>query len=78
MAPGEISGLSLAHLYISANLLLAAAAASLAGIRALSAALPDFDTASLSLDPLHRGQGSIAFTGEIELNNRQLSLLELR
>jgi len=40
MALGQSSGLTLASLYLCANLLLAAAAASLSGIRALSAALP--------------------------------------
>lgn len=40
MALRESSALTLANLYICANLLLAAAAISLAGIRALSAALP--------------------------------------
>jgi membrane-bound lytic murein transglycosylase D len=40
MTVGEMSGPTIANLYISANLLLAAAATSLAGIRALSAALP--------------------------------------
>lgn len=40
MVLGESSGLTLANLYVCANLLLAAAAASLAGIRALSATLP--------------------------------------
>src|ERR1700734_3458893 len=40
MAAAQMSGLALANLYLCANLLLAAAAASLAGIRALSALLP--------------------------------------
>src|ERR1700734_2339740 len=40
MAAAQMSGLALANLYLCANLLLAAAAASLAGIRALSAILP--------------------------------------
>lgn len=40
MGPFEISALSLAGLYVGANLLLGAAALSLAGIRALSSALP--------------------------------------
>lgn len=47
-------------------------------LEALQAALPDFDTASLSLQPLHGSQGSIVFTGEIDLNNRQLDHLRLR
>lgn len=40
MASVGMSGLTIAHLYLCANLLLVAAAASLAGIRALSALLP--------------------------------------
>ena len=45
--------------------------------RALDAALPDFATSGLSLDPLEEGQGSIAFTGEIQLRDWQLGLLGL-
>ncbi|HEY6455877.1 MAG TPA: M56 and MltD domain-containing protein [Steroidobacteraceae bacterium] len=40
MAPWEMSGLTIANLYLCANLLLVAAAGSLAAIRALSASLP--------------------------------------
>lgn len=46
-------------------------------LEALHAALPDFDTQGLSLDPLHGGHGSIVFAGEIELSDRQLGLLGL-
>ena len=46
-------------------------------LEALRAALPAFDMATLSLDPLHEGQGSMVFAGEIEVSNRQLGLLGL-
>lgn len=46
-------------------------------LEALRAALPDFDTCGLSLDPLRGRRGSIVFAGEIELNDRQLDLLGL-
>ena len=45
--------------------------------RALGAALPDFAKSGLSLHPLEEGQGSIVFTGEIQLRDRQLGLLGL-
>ncbi len=46
-------------------------------LTALLTALPDFDTSGLSLDPMNTGQGSIVFTGAIDLNDRQLGLLGL-
>ena len=46
-------------------------------LEALHATLTDFDTSSLTFDPLRQGQGCIVFTGEIELNDRQLGLLGL-
>ena len=46
-------------------------------LEALCAVLPDFNTTGLSLDPLHKGQGSIVFAGEVELSDRQLGLLGL-
>jgi hypothetical protein len=44
---------------------------------ALRAAIPDFDFSQLTLNPLKKGQGSIAFVGEMNLNQTQLSLLGL-
>lgn len=46
-------------------------------LQALRAALPDFDTSSLSRASLQEGQGSIVFAGEVELSDRQLGLLGL-
>lgn len=46
-------------------------------LQALHAALPDFDTSSLSLGPLREGQGSIVFADEVELSDQQLGLLGL-
>lgn len=44
---------------------------------ALHAALPDFDASRLSLDALAEGHGSIVFTGEVAVDDRQLGLLGL-
>lgn len=44
---------------------------------ALCAAMPNFGTSELSLNPLATGQGSVVFTGEFTLNAMQLSVLGL-
>lgn len=46
-------------------------------IKALRAAIPDFDFAKIILNPLARGQGSMAFVEEMKLDKSQLSLLGL-
>ena len=43
----------------------------------LRAAMPNLDLSKLSLNPLATRQGSIVYTGKIELNRAQLSLLRL-
>ncbi|MGA7524738.1 MAG: hypothetical protein WBW84_19975 [Acidobacteriaceae bacterium] len=44
-------------------------------IDTLRAAVPDFDSSQLALNPLEEGKGSIVFTGPVELNNGQLAIL---
>lgn len=43
----------------------------------LRAAVPNFDGSKLSFNPLGEGQGSIVFTGQIDLDETQLSILGL-
>lgn len=45
--------------------------------KALRAAIPDFDFSKIVTNPLAKGQGSMAFVGEIKLDKSQLSLLGL-
>lgn len=44
---------------------------------ALRAAIPDFDFSKFIMNPLGKGQGSIAFDGELRFDTAQLSLLRL-
>jgi len=46
-------------------------------LEALKAALPDFDASNLSLGVRATGEGSVVFSGKIELDDRQLNLLGL-
>lgn len=46
-------------------------------LETLRAAMPNLDLSKLSLHPLEMGQGSIVYTGEIKLNQAQLSMLRL-
>jgi hypothetical protein len=43
----------------------------------LHSAIPDFDLAQLSLNPMEEGKGSIVFTGEVDLDKRELAILGL-
>jgi hypothetical protein len=43
----------------------------------LYSAIPDFDLSQLSLNPLEEGKGSIVFTGEVDLDKRELAILGL-
>ena len=47
-------------------------------LETLRAAIPDFDFSKLTMNPLRDGQGSMVFTGEVRLNETQLSHLGLR
>lgn len=46
-------------------------------LETLRAAAPSFDVSDFSLNPLGEGRGSIVFTGKIELDETQLSILGL-
>jgi hypothetical protein len=43
----------------------------------LRSAISDFDLSQLSLNPLEDGEGSIVFTGEMELEHWQITILGL-
>lgn len=43
----------------------------------LRAAIPDFDSSQLSLNPIEEGNGSMVFAGEVDLDRRQLKILGL-
>lgn len=45
--------------------------------KALRAAIPDFDFSKTVMNPLAKGQGSMAYVGEIKLDKTQLSILGL-
>lgn len=46
-------------------------------LKALRAAIPDFDFSKTVMNPLGKGQGSMAFVGERRLDKTQLSILGL-
>jgi hypothetical protein len=43
----------------------------------LRSAIPDLDLSRLSLNPMEEGKGSIVFTGEVDLDKRELAILGL-
>lgn len=45
--------------------------------KALRSAIPDFDFSKIVTNPLAKGQGSMAFVGEMKLEKTHLSLLGL-
>lgn len=46
-------------------------------LKALRAAIPSFDFSKIVMNPLAKGQGSMAFVGEMKLDKTHLSLLGL-
>lgn len=46
-------------------------------LKALRAAIPNFDFSNIVMNPLAKGQGSMAFVGEMKMDKTQLSFLGL-